>query len=280
MIKFVHSIFALPFAVLAAFIAAGGFPGFGKIGLVVGCMVLARNVAMTYNRLVDADLDAINPRTANRAIPAGAISRRWAAGFIGINAICFVLITSLFFWRYGNYWPALFSIPVLAYLCIYSHLKRYTWLCHFWLGGAHWIAVLGGFIAIAPERVTLGSLLLALAVGCWTAGFDIIYATLDFDFDRQYAVHSLPAKVGLHGALMISRCLHVLSILGLAIAGYLLGLGMIFVAGVFLAGIILFYEHRLVTQDDLSRVNTAFFTLNGIVSMVLSLMGLLDVLIF
>jgi 4-hydroxybenzoate polyprenyltransferase len=278
MIKFGHSIFALPFAVLAAVIAADGWMGWGRFGLIVGCMVLARNVAMTYNRLADAEIDKQNPRTADRAIPKGLVSRGWAMGFITVNAAGFVLVCGLFWIFFRNLWPVVFSIPVLGYLCWYSHLKRYTWLCHFWLGGAHTIAVLAGFIAVRPAGCGVGGVLLALAVGAWTAGFDIIYSTLDVDFDRQFGLSSLPAKIGLGRALWVSRILHAFCIMGFAGAGYLLGLGWIFGGGVILTAGLLGVEHRLVKPEDLRRVNVAFFTVNGVVSVVLASLGIMDIL--
>ena len=279
MIKFGHSIFALPFAVLAAAVAGGGWPGWGKLGLIVGCMVLARNVAMAYNRVADAEIDRQNPRTAGRAIPRGLISKSWAMGFIGVNAVGFAAVCGLFWAGYRNPWPLVFSLPVLGYLCLYSHTKRYTWLCHFWLGGAHAIAVLAGFVAINPQRLGAGGVILALAVACWTAGFDLIYATLDVEFDRTAGLHSLPARVGVGNALWISRGLHGASIVGFALAGWWLGLGWIFGAGVALTGGLLIVEHWLVRPGDLRRVNVAFFTMNGIVSVVLAAFGFFDLYI-
>ncbi len=279
MIKFGHSVFALPFAVLAAFLAAGGWMGWGKFALIVGCMVLARNVAMTYNRLADADIDKLNPRTASRAIPMGLVSRTWAWGFIAVNAAGFIGVCGLFWIVYHNGWPVVFSIPVLGYLCLYSHLKRYTWFCHFWLGGAHTIAVLAGFMAVRPDSCGIGGISLALAVGCWTAGFDIIYSTLDVGFDRQFGLYSLPAKVGLEKGLMISRILHGLSIIGFAGAGILLGLGWIFGTGVLVTAFLLVAEHWLVKPGDLRYVNVAFFTMNGVVSVILAVLGMIDLVV-
>ncbi len=278
MIKFGHSIFALPFAVLAAVLAAGGWMGWGKFALIVGCMVLARNVAMTYNRLVDAPIDALNPRTADRAIPKGHISKKCAEGFIAVNAAGFVGLCALFWVFSRNAWPVVFSLPVLGYLCLYSHLKRYTWLCHFWLGGAHTLAVLAGFIAVRPESCRVGGIILALAVGSWTAGFDIIYATLDLDFDRRFGLYSLPEKIGIAGALWVSRILHGLSIIGFVIAGILLGLGWIFGVGVALTAGLLVVEHYLVRPGNIRLVNVAFFTLNGCVSVTLAVLGMIDIL--
>jgi 4-hydroxybenzoate polyprenyltransferase len=276
MIKFGHSVFALPFAVLAGLVASQGRPGFGKLALIVACMILGRNVAMAYNRLADRDLDKLNPRTASRAIPAGLVSPRWTAGFIAVNAAAFIMACGLFERLYRNPWPVIFSAPVLAYLCLYSHSKRYTWLCHFWLGGAHVIAVLAGFVAINPHRLGPGGMVLAVAVGLWTAGFDIIYATLDVDFDRRYGIHSLPARLGVGPALRVSGLLHALCILGFASGGYLLGFGRIFGVGVALTAALLVVEHRLVGERNLRRVNMAFFTMNGAVSVLLAGFGLLD----
>ena len=165
-------------------------------------------------------------------------------------------------------------------MCFYSHLKYHTVLCHFWLGGSHVLAVLGGFVAINPASISTGSMILALAVGCWTVGFDVIYSTLDVEFDRNHRIHSLPVRFGIKRALIIARLLHILSIVLFALTGVFFSMKTLYAVGVLLAGIMLVYEHSLVKADDLSHVNRAFFTVNGIISVTMSTIGVLDILLF
>ena len=285
-IKLSHSIFALPFALLAATLAAmsneavwGETWGVASFVLILVCMVAARTVAMAANRMLDAQLDTLNPRTARRAIPAGQLARGWVALTASLFATAFVLACAGFWWIYGNVWPLALSVPVLAFLCGYPLLKRFTSLCHYYLGAAlalspicAWIAMTGG-VAIEP-------FLMAGGVLCWTAGFDVIYATADHDSDVRHGVHSLPSRLGIGRALWASRGTHVVGV------GFLLALGVIspllgaiWFAAVGVVAALLVVEHRLVRPDDLSKVSLAFFTVNGVISTLLGTAGIVDALI-
>ena len=196
MIKLSHSVFALPFAILATFLAARPeLPSWGQLGLIVLAMVTARSAAMTFNRIVDASLDAENPRTVGRALPRGQISRFAAGGFFGLAGALFVLVCVGFWWFYENQWPLLLSLPVLASLCLYSYTKRFTRWSHLVLGGVIAGAPVAAWIATRPETLGLPAGLLMATVMFWIAGFDIIYACQDVDFDRQAGLYSLPATV-------------------------------------------------------------------------------------
>jgi 4-hydroxybenzoate polyprenyltransferase len=275
-VKFTHTVFALPFALLAGFIASGSVPDYGKIVLILGCMVFGRNTAMMFNRIVDVGIDGKNPRTQDRSLVKGTLSRGPAVWFTAVNVIGFIVVCGLFYVWYANAYPVIFSIPVLVYLCGYSYSKRFTWFCHFWLGGSHSIAVWGGFLAIDPGSFGIGGLILGLSVGLWTSGFDIIYSTLDYDFDRRYGIHSLPSALGIRGALFSARVIHAICVIGFFCSGWMLELRGIFMLGVVLTAGMLIYEHRLVRWNELSRVNVAFFNVNGIISIVLGVSGFLD----
>ncbi len=278
-IKLSHSIFALPFALLATFLGAGGLPPWGVLGLIVLCMVLARTVAMGANRLFDAPLDALNPRTARRAIPSGALSRRFVAASVLICALLFIAATAGFQVGYGNPWPLVFSVPVLAFISAYPLLKRFSRLCHYYLGAALALAPVCAWVAVTGT-IAIEPLLMAGAVLLWTAGFDIIYACQDYAVDVECGLHSVPAKIGIGSALWVSRLTHV------ACIGFLLALGLtspalatLYFIGVGIAIALLMIEHSLVRADDLSKVGLAFFTVNGIISVVLGTLGIIDVFI-
>lgn len=283
MIKFSHSVFALPFAVFAAFLAArqldGRTPGWGRMGLIVLCMVSARSFAMTFNRIADAAIDARNPRTSSRPIPAGQVSLRSAWGFaIGAAAI-FVAGCGGFSVIYGNHWPAALAVPTLAVLAGYSYAKRVTALAHFVLGAAIAFAPVAAWIAIHPGSVGWPAVLLCGAVTLWIAGFDIIYACQDLEVDRREGLFSIPARLGARGALWVSRACHFGAILLLAAAGVRAELGIIYWGGLILTAGLLAAEQAVVRADDLSRVNLAFFTINGCVSLMLGTLGSVDVLV-
>lgn len=278
-IKLSHTLFAMPWAVLATFMAADGWPTLGQLGLIVLCMVMARTVAMSANRLLDARLDALNPRTARRAIPSGRVSTSFVAGAIGVCSLLFVGATALFGVLYGNWWPPALAVPVLAFLAGYPLLKRFTRLCHYYLGAALALAPVCAWLAIAGS-LDPAPVLMAGAVLCWTAGFDIIYACQDYQSDLQTGVFSVPARVGIPAALWISRITHLIC------AGLLLTLGWrsdqlgsLYFAGVSAAVLLLVVEHALVSPDDLSKVNLAFFTVNGIISLLVGLLGVIDVFV-
>lgn len=279
-IKISHSIFALPFALLSTFLAAGGFPKPGQIGLILVCMLSARTMAMAMNRLLDADIDSRNPRTRNRAIPGGQLSRTFVIGAILMCVVLFMSATVLFRTIYHNPWPLILGAPVLLFLSAYPFLKRFTRLCHYYLGIALALAPMCAWIAItghlAPPPIWM-----ALAVASWTAGFDIIYACQDYDSDIEQRVFSIPAEFGIGRALWIARVTHLFSFAMLIQIGFSAHppLGLLYFIGVGLAGILLCIEHSLVKPTDLSKIGLAFFTINGIISVVLGLLGIADVLI-
>ncbi|RMG01527.1 MAG: 4-hydroxybenzoate octaprenyltransferase [Nitrospirae bacterium] len=260
MIKFSHSIFALPFAFTAALLAAGGIPEARTILWITIAMVSGRSAAMGLNRLIDRKIDAKNPRTSEREIPSGKVSIR--------DAIIFVLVSSIVF-VFSAYMlnPLCLYLSPVALLCffIYPYTKRFTHLSHVFLGltisgaplGA-WIAVTGG----VEPRI----LLLVFAVIFWLSGFDILYALQDEEFDRHAGLHSIPARFGKEKAILISRLFHLTTWLFLFGTGLLFGLGWPYMAGVFLSGFLLLYEHSLVRPDDLSKLNIAFFNMNGYIS--------------
>jgi 4-hydroxybenzoate polyprenyltransferase len=278
-IKISHTIFALPWAVLATFLAAGGLPRPVLLLLILGCMVTARTVAMAANRLLDAKLDAQNPRTAKRAIPSGALSPRFYLATLIACSAAFILLTCGFWLLASNPWPLILSIPVLAFIGTYPFLKRFTRLCHYYLGAALALAPVCAYLAIAG-RLDWPPIVMAGAVLLWTAGFDIIYACQDYDSDRQTGVFSFPAKIGIGPALWVARLTHVFC------AGLLILLGLIspelstiYFIGAGLAIALLAVEHLLVRADDLSKVGLAFFTINGVISLIIGTLGVIDVFV-
>lgn len=268
LVKFSHSIFALPFALASAWLAGGGPPSPRVLGLVVVCAVAARTAAMGFNRLVDRHIDAANPRTAGRELPAGVLTARSVVLLVAISSTIFVggafALNPLAGWL---------SFPVLLCLLGYSYAKRFTWLVHAFLGLCLGLAPLGAWVAVRGnlDGDLAPPLLLAAAVLFWVAGFDLIYACQDAEFDRDRGLFSIPARFGVAGALRISSLLHVLTV------GLLFGLGLRSELGVAywivlaVAAALLVWEHSLVRPDDLSRVNVAFFTLNGWVGLALFL---------
>lgn len=280
MIKFSHSVFALPFAVLAAFLAARpAAPAAGQFALIVICMVAARSAAMTFNRLADATIDARNPRTAGRALPAGAISPAAAWAFLAAAAVVFVLACAAFRLLYANAWPLILAGPTLLLLCGYSYTKRFTRWSHVVLGLAIAFAPVAAWIAINPATLGLPAILLMAAVACWIAGFDIIYACQDVEFDRRVGLHSVPAELGIGGALWVARGLHLCTVAALVAVGAAAGLGTLYYVGVGCAALLLIVENAIVRPHDLSRVNLAFFTVNGVVGLLLGALGVLDVIL-
>ena len=273
MIKFEHTVFALPFAVMSAFIAADGLPPLSKLGWILLAMVGARSCAMAFNRLADADVDAKNPRTATRAIPAGLITKGAVWCFTVISAGVLVVAA----WRLN---PLAFALsPVaLAVVMGYSYAKRFTALSHFWLGLGLSISPVGAWIAIQGS-FAWPPILLCLVVLLWTAGFDIIYACQDVSFDREHGLHSIPARIGIKGALWLSSGLHVLAVLLLLSMPHFVDLGLFYYIGVAIVVLIFIYEHAIVKPTDLSRVNLAFFTLNGMISLVLMVLSVADILL-
>lgn len=288
MIRFSHTLFALPFALLAAVMAwyadAHGSPPRGwrpldLVGILL-CMTFARSAAMAFNRLVDRDVDAANPRTRNRHIPAGLLSVGAATAFALACGALFVASTLIFL---PNWLPLALSLPILAFLLGYSLTKRFTALAHYWLGAALMIAPVAAWIAIRGEVVSrhpadlLPAALLGSAVFFWVGGFDVIYACQDADFDRQAGLHSIPARLGVAGALRLAAASHVAAVLCLLVLPWVWGhFGKLYLAGVLSVAALLAYEHSLVRPDDLSRVNLAFFHVNTVVSVGMLVVGSLD----
>jgi 4-hydroxybenzoate polyprenyltransferase len=279
MIRFSHTLFALPFALFAALLAwhaKGSFHWLELAGILL-CMVFARSAAMAFNRLVDRDLDAANPRTATRHLPAGQL-RVGAVWRFTLLCVAGFVASTLLFLRADppNRWPAYLAAPCLAVVLLYSFTKRFTALAHFWLGLALLLAPLAAWIAIRGLADLQVPAVLGLAVLFWVAGFDIIYACQDADFDRQAKLHSVPAALGVGPALKAALACH-LAMLGMLVWLYFLAsppLGWIYLGGVGAVALLLIYEHALVSARNLNRVNQAFFNVNIIISM-----GLLGVLI-
>lgn len=280
MIKFSHSIFALPLAVLATFLAARpALPTAGQLGLIVLCMVAARSAAMTFNRIADVRYDARNPRTANRHMPRGKITPAAAWLFFFAAAALFALGCAGFWIAFGNPWPLTFCAPMLALLCFYSYTKRFTRWSHVVLGAAIALAPVAAWVAINPATLGAPALLLAAAATGWIGGFDLIYACQDVEFDRSAGLYSVPAQMGVGAALTLARVFHTLAVAGLVAVGLAAQLGWLYYAGVAGVALLLIVENTLVRPDDLSRVNLAFFTVNGVVSVVLGALGVLDIVL-
>jgi 4-hydroxybenzoate polyprenyltransferase len=281
MIRFSHTVFALPFALVSAILAwqEEAFHWLGLVGIVL-CMVFARSAAMAFNRLADRSFDAANPRTAMRHLPSGSLSAAAVWTFFGICAIGFVASTLLFLLLpKPNPWPTYLAVPVLLFICAYSYTKRFTALSHFWLGASLLLAPVSAWIAICGLEKLETPLLLGLAVLFWVAGFDIFYACQDVDFDRKARLASVPATLGIPLSLKVALVCHI-AMLALLVALYWVAephLGWIWLTGVAAVAVLLAYEHWLVRPDDLSRVNQAFFHLNGVVSVGLLVVVVLQV---
>lgn len=275
MIRFSHTVFALPFALLAAAMAwsrpDSGFTWNALAGIVL-CMIFARSASMAFNRIVDREYDARNPRTAQRHLPAGNLSLRTATVFTIICAAGFVAATFLF---WPNPWPAILSGPVLLFLLGYSLAKRFTALCHYWLATALMLAPIAAWIAIRGT-VEAPALLLAAVVFFWVGGFDILYACQDFEFDRQAGLRSLPARLGVERALRLAAFSHFLTVVALVALWWFAALGVIFGIGIAAVATLLLYEHSLVRPDNLTRVNLAFFHVNAVISLGLFAVGVAD----
>jgi 4-hydroxybenzoate polyprenyltransferase len=244
-------------------------------------MVFARSAAMAFNRLVDRRIDATNPRTAGRHLPTGLLSVGAVAAFTAACSAAFVLSTLVFLAASDNAWPLYLSVPFLSFVCAYSLTKRFTWLSHFWLGASLLLAPVGAWIAIAGLAGLATPLVLGLAVLFWVAGFDILYACQDVDFDRQAKLASVPARFGVVASLRIALVCH-LAMLGLLLGLYWVAwpvLGWIYLTGLAAVALLLAYEHWLVRPDDLSRMNRAFFQVNGVISIGLLIVVVVQVLV-
>jgi 4-hydroxybenzoate polyprenyltransferase len=273
MIKWEHSIFALPFALAAAVLAAGGWPSLRTLLWIVVCMVSARSAAMAFNRMADAELDAANPRTQMRALPAGQLSKSFVALFTLVAAAVFVLGAAML-----NHLTLLLSPIALVVVLGYSYMKRVTRWSHLVLGlalgiapAAAWIAVRG---SLDPRIV-----LLTVIVMLWVGGFDVLYACQDFEHDRRVGLHSIPAALGMDGAFWLARAMHVAVVLLLVVFAHVFALGLAAWVGFAVVAVLLAYEHSIVSPKDISRMNAAFFTLNGIISVVFFVAVATDVLL-
>lgn len=279
MIKFEHTIFALPFAFMGAFLAKRGIPSATQFLWIALAMVGARTAAMSLNRLIDRKIDARNPRTANRALPRGILS-------VSEVYVYIILSWLLLFVAAWNLNPLHQTVPLTVklmpvavfVLTLYSYTKRFTWACHLVLGLSLGLAPVGSWVGITG-KIDFPIILLGLAVMTWTAGFDIIYACQDYEFDTREGLYSMPSVFGLGKALIISSLLHVITIILLGFTGYVLHLGYFYWLGIIVAAGILVYEHSLVSPTDLSKVDAAFMNMNGTLSVIVFLFTLADILI-
>ena len=291
-IKIAHSIFALPFALLAAFLAVPGtrhdeagidwLRFVGQLVLIVLAMICARTVAMLANRLLDREIDRHNPRTAGRALPSGKLSPRMALVALLLSTILFMLVCSAFGFIYSNWWPAILGLPVLGWISVYPLLKRFTALCHLYLGSSLALSPLAAALAIQPESVMQQPALWLLAgmVMCWVAGFDIIYALQDLETDIKQGLHSIPRRFGISGGMWISRGLHLIASACLVAAWWIdPRLDLLFALGCSMVIALLIYEHATVHKWGTTRIALTFFTLNGIISCGLGAIGIIDILL-
>ena len=262
MIKWEHSVFALPFALCGAMLAAGGFPSLHQFTWIVVAMVAARSAAMAFNRLADAAIDAANPRTRSRALPSGALTPGFVGSFVLVSCAIFVLAA----WQLNRF-AFLLSPIALAILFLYSYTKRFTRWSHLVLGIALGVAPAAAWIAVRGS-LDPRILLLTAAVTFWVGGFDVLYSCQDSDFDREAGLHSIPRHLGIPSALWIARLFHILMLLLLVTVVIAFGLGRVAIAGVLAVGGLLAYEHSLVSPRDLTKLNAAFFTMNGVISVV------------
>ncbi len=281
-IKLSHTVFAMPFALLATFLSAGWakrLPALDEFVLIVVCMFLARTFAMNVNRLADAKLDASNPRTAARALPSGRLDTLFVWAAAKLSAILFILAAGGFWLMHGNAWPIILSPLVLIYLAGYSYTKRFTWLCHVYLGTALALSPIAAAIAIEPGYLGhVDPWLLAGMVACWVGGFDVIYALQDIEHDQSMGLFSMPSRLGAQTSLWISRALHVAAVaclLGHWLLSPLLGTG--FLAAAILTIGLLVIEHALVWRSSTHHINAAFLTVNGIISLLLGAAGIVEV---
>lgn len=276
LIRFSHTVFALPFALLSAVLAWRETPFVMNhlLGIIL-CMVFARSAAMAFNRIIDRKIDADNPRTEGRHLPAGILSLRLVVAFTTVCVVGFILSTLLFL---PNYWPIALSVPVLAFLMGYSYAKRFTAFCHYWLSAALMLSPIAAWIALTGTLSWI-PILLAAVIFFWVGGFDILYATQDADFDRERNLHSIPAKIGLKNSLRLAFLSHVLTMVCLFGLWSVAGLGTIFLVGVILVSGLLLYEHWIISPADMTRVNIAFFNINALISIGLFVLTVVDVLV-
>jgi 4-hydroxybenzoate polyprenyltransferase len=261
MIKFEHTIFALPFAYIGMMLGAGGLPSFQVFCLVTIAMASARSFSMALNRLQDFSIDKKNPRTAMRALPAGLVSAQETRLFIAISLAVFFIAVFMLPSLCHRLWPV-----VLVPMTFYALTKRFTWACHFVLGLCLGLAPMGAWVATTNTLPTEGIWMLSIGVMLWTAGFDILYSCQDYAFDRKEGLHSVPVRFGIARSLLITKALHGLTVIFFSLMGFFFSLGLIFYAGLAVIAGFLWYENSIVKPHDLSRLDAAFFTMNGFVS--------------
>src|SRR5882672_7167976 len=260
LVKIEHTVFALPFAYVGAFLAVGRTPSAHALVWITLAMVAARSLAMALNRLIDAGIDARNPRTAGRELPSGQLSALQVGLFCATSLALFLVAVSQLAPKTHWLWP----IPVAGFV-VYPYLKRWTWLCHFWLGAVDGLAPVGAWVAIT-NHLPWEAWLLGAAVALWVAGFDLFYALFDADIDRSERLHSIATRFGVRGAFVGARLAHAATVACLVIAGAGLPVGVLYWIGVAVVGSLLVYEHALVRPGDLRRLDAAFFTMNGVIS--------------
>lgn len=274
LVKVEHSVFALPFAYIGAFLAVDGVPAGADVLWITVAMVGARSLAMALNRLIDAGLDAQNPRTAGRELPRGAL-RPWHVVAFCLGSLAVFLFAV---WQLAPIVRWLWPIPVVAFV-VYPYLKRWTWLAHAWLGVVDGLAPVGAWAAVTNDVLDWRAWALGGAVALWVAGFDLLYALFDLDVDRAQGLHSLPARFGVPATFAAARGCHVATVALAAAAGLALPVGALYWLGVAALAALLGYEHSLVSPRDLSRLDTAFFTMNGVISVTFFAFVLADVLV-
>jgi 4-hydroxybenzoate polyprenyltransferase len=272
LVKFEHTIFALPFAYVGAFLAVGGVPSAHDLLWITLAMVGARSLAMALNRLIDARIDAANPRTATRELPAGTLSSARVVIFCAVALTVYLVAV----WQLDPLVRWLSPVPVAAFV-VYPYLKRFTWLCHLWLGAVDGLAPVGAWAAI-KGTLPWQAWALGAAVAAWVSGFDLFYALFDVDVDREQGLHSWATRFGERGAFVGARTLHVATIVLLIAAGIGLHVGFLYWVGVACVALLLGYEHTLVRPGDLRRLDAAFFTMNGVISIAFFAFVLADVL--
>jgi 4-hydroxybenzoate polyprenyltransferase len=270
LVKIEHTVFALPFAYVGAFLAVGRTPSAHDLVWITVAMVGARSLAMALNRLIDAGIDARNPRTAGRELPSGQLSVVQVALFCAVSLALFLAAVSQLAPKTHWLWP----IPVAGFV-VYPYLKRFTWLCHFWLGAVDGLAPVGAWVAIT-NHLTWEAWLLGAAVALWVGGFDLFYALFDADIDRSEGLHSIVTRFGVAGAFAGARACHAATVACLVAAGAGLSVGLLYWLGVAAVGALLLYEHTLVRPGDLRRLDAAFFTMNGVISVAFAVFVIAD----
>ena len=270
LVKIEHTVFALPFAYVGAFLAVGKSPSAHDLVWITLAMVGARSLAMALNRLVDAGIDARNPRTAGRELPSGQLSTAQVVVFCGASLALFLVAVFQLAPKTHSLWP----IPVVMFV-VYPYLKRFTWLCHLWLGVADGLAPVGAWVAIT-NHLPWQAWVLGAAVALWVAGFDFFYALFDIDVDRSEGLHSIATRFGVRGAFAAARLAHVATVVCLIRVGLGLDVGVLYWIGVAAVGALLVYEHALVRPGNLRRLDAAFFTMNGVISVVFAAFVIVD----